>query len=115
MANEYYEDEGDVTVTLTLDDDSELECIVLTTFPAGGKEYIALLPTTGTEAELGEVFLYRYLVNEDGSPALENILEDDEYEIAADAFDEYLDSQEYDEYVSADEESDDTFNSTPED
>ena len=103
MADKYYEDEGDVTVTLTLEDDSELECIVLTTFPAGGKEYIALLPTTGAEAESGEVFLYRYLVNEDGTPSLANIIDDDEYEIAADAFDEYLDSQEYDEYVSADE------------
>lgn len=103
MADKYYEDEGDVTVTLTLEDNSELECIVLTTFPAGGMEYIALLPTTGAEAESGEVFLYRYLINEDGSPALENIVDDNEYEIAADAFDEYLDSQEYDEYVSADE------------
>ena len=32
------------TVTLTLDDDTELECAVLTIFPAGQKKYIALLP-----------------------------------------------------------------------
>lgn len=104
MAEQYYEsNEEEVTVTLTLDDDTELECIVLTTFPANNKEYIALLPTTGVEAENGEVFLYRYFENEDGTPGLENILDDEEYEIAADAFDEYLDSQEYDEYISEDE------------
>ena len=55
------------TVTLTLDDDSELVCAVLTIFPAGEHKYIALLPL--------------------------------EYEIAADAFDELLDSAEYDEVV----------------
>ena len=32
------------TVTLTLDDDSELVCAVLTIFPAGEHKYIALLP-----------------------------------------------------------------------
>ena len=69
------------TVTLTLDDDSELVCAVLTIFPAG------------------EVFLYRFFQEEGQQPTLENIEDDDEYEIAADAFDELLDSAEYDEVV----------------
>ena len=34
----------EVTVTLTLDDGSTLECVVLTIFDAGEREYIALLP-----------------------------------------------------------------------
>ena len=34
---------------------------------------------------------------------LENIEDDDEYEIVADAFDELLDEQEYDELVGEDE------------
>ena len=38
--NEEYE-EG--TVTLTLDDDTEVECAIVAIFPAGDKEYIALL------------------------------------------------------------------------
>lgn len=103
MANNYFKSDEKVSVTLTLDDDSELECIVLTRFSTRSQDYIALLPTTGTEAENGEVFLYRYFEDEQGEPGIENIIDDDEYEIAADAFDEYLDSQEYDEYVSADE------------
>ena len=37
---------------------------------------------------------------------LENIEDDDEYEAAADAFDEFLDGQEYDEIVDAEEEED---------
>ena len=50
----------EMTVTLTLDDGTELECVVLTIFEAADKEYIALLPLDGNEAEDGEVYLYRY-------------------------------------------------------
>lgn len=94
----------EMTVTLTLDDDTEVECVVLTIFTAGEKDYIALLPIEGEEAEEGEVYLYRYSETEDGQPNLENIEDDDEYELVADAFDEMLDSQEYDELVEEDEE-----------
>lgn len=99
--NEEFE-EG--TVTLTLEDDTEVECAIVAIYPAGDKEYIALLPLDGEEEEGGEVFLYRYTEDENGEPSLENIEDDEEYEIAADAFDEMLDSEEYDELVDADEE-----------
>ena len=59
----------------------------------------ALLPLDGAEDEEGEVYLYRYS-EVDGQPELDNIQDDDEYEAAADAFDEFLDGQEYDELVS---------------
>ena len=97
------EEEQEMTVTLTLDDDTEVECVVLTIFTAGEREYIALLPVEGVESEEGEVNLYRYSETEDGAPTLDNIEDDDEYEIVADAFDELLDSQEYDELVGEDE------------
>ncbi len=91
-----------MTVTLTLDDGTEIECVVLTILrPAN--DYIALLPMEGAEAEEGEVYLYRYSESEDGQPNLENIEDDDEYEIVADAFDELLDDAEYDELVGEDE------------
>ena len=90
----------EVTVTLTLDDGSQLECVVLTIFDAGEREYIALLPMDGQEAEEGEVYLYRYSEDANGNPNLENIEDDEEYDIVADAFDELLDEQEYDELVS---------------
>ena len=90
-------EEEEMTVTLTLDDDSEIECVVLNIFSAGDREYIALLPMEGAESEEGEVYLYRYSEDENGQPNLENIEDDDEYDAAADKFDEWMDSLEFDE------------------
>ena len=93
-------------VTLTLDDDSELLCDVIATFPAkvNGKEqmYIALLPTDATPES--EIFLYRF--TEDGEDIdLQNIEDDEEFEIASDAFDELLDEEEFDNLMGDEEES----------
>lgn len=90
-------EEDVITVTLTLDNDEVVECAVLTTYEAGGNEYIALLPMdeAGEEAT-GDVYLYRYR-EVDGEPTLENIDDDEEYELAADAFDEWMDEQEFEE------------------
>ena len=88
------------TVTLTLEDDSELECAILAIYPAGDNLYIALMPMTedGEMEEDADVLLYRYIDNgQDEEPELENIEDDDEYERAADAFDELLDEEEFDE------------------
>lgn len=88
----------EVTVTLTLDNDEEIECVVLTIYSVDDKEYIALLPLDEEgENEEGDVFIYRYIETEDGEPTLENIEDDDEYEAAADAFDEWLDEQDFEE------------------
>lgn len=103
LDQENMEEQEEMTVTLTLDDGTEIECVVLTIFTAGKRDYIALLPMEGAEAEEGEVYLYRYSESEDGQPNLENIEDDDEYEIVADAFDELLDDAEYDELVGEDE------------
>lgn len=85
-----------MTVELTLDNDEVVECAILTLFEAGGKEYIALLPLNEDgETEDGDVYLYRYTEDANGEPELENIEDDDEYEIAADAFDEWMDTQEF--------------------
>ncbi len=88
----------EATVTLTLDDGTVLECAVLTIFPAGDFEYIALLPIEEGKEEEGEVFLYRYKELEDGEIELLNIEDDDEYELVSDAFDELLDNAEFDEF-----------------
>ena len=86
-----------VTVTLTLDNHEVVECAVLTVYTANDKEYIALLPLNEEgESEDGDVYLYRY-EEVDGEPTLSNIEDDDEYEVAADAFDEWMDEQEFEE------------------
>ena len=97
MSDQFNNEE--VTVTLTLDNDETLECAVLTIYSVGEQEYIALLPIDDEQNEDGDVYLYRYIVTEDGEPTLENIEDDDEYEAAADAFDEWLDEQEFEEMI----------------
>lgn len=102
------EPEEDICVTLELDDGEQLECAVLTIFPVGDKDYIALLPLEGEYAEEGEVFLYKYEEDENGEPSLDNITDDDEYDAVSDAFDELLDSQQYDELIEEGEVEDDS-------
>ena len=103
MSNKNLENDDEMYVTLTLDDDSELECIVITIFEAGDRDYIALLPMDDVESEDGEVYLYRYSEDADGNPELDSIESDEEYEIVADRFDEWLDEQEYEEIAGEDE------------
>lgn len=93
------ENDDEMYVTLSLEDGTEAECVVVTILEAAGRDYIVLLPMEGQEADEGEVFLYRYAEDKDGNPSLSNIEDDEEYEIVADAFDEWLDEQEYDEIV----------------
>ena len=92
-------EEDDIIVTLELDDGTEIECAILTIFEVKDTDYIALIPLdeNGEGNEEGEVLIYRYAEDEEGNPALSNIEDDEEYEIAADAFDEWMDSQEFDE------------------
>lgn len=99
-----YEDVCD-QITLTLDDDSELLCDVIATFPAkyNGQEnmYIALLEADATPES--EIYLYRFL--EEGEEIdLQNIEDDEEFEIVSDAFDELLDEEEFDDLMGDDEE-----------
>ena len=88
-------------VTLTMDDDSELECRILTIFDLNEADYIVLLPLdeNGEDNEEGEVFIYRYFENEDGEPRLEDIEDEEEYEAVADRFEELLDEAEWEELV----------------
>lgn len=99
------EDE-EMTVTLDLDDGS-VTCAIVSIFNVGSQDYIALLPLDENgQNDDGEVWIYRYFEDENDSnkePVLEYIDDDAEYEMAADAFDEYLDSEEFDEIISSDD------------
>lgn len=99
----FTEDCRKTTISLTLDNDETVECSILTIYEAAGHEYIALLPLNEQGInEDGEVYLYRFHTEND-IPVLENIEDDDEYEVASDGFDEWLDSQEYDEMVAGED------------
>jgi hypothetical protein len=96
-----FDDENKSTVTITLEDNTEIECVVLSIFEAGERNYIAVLPEEENEEE-SQVYLYRY-EEEDGTPILTNIETDEEYEIVADTFDEILDEEEFYEMNGEDE------------
>ena len=101
------ENEEEMTVELVLEDGSKITCAIVTILTVQNQDYIALLPLNekGENTE-GEVWFYRYHEDEnnpDTEPELTYIEEDDEYEIVADAFDEYLDNAEFDELVDASE------------
>ena len=101
------ENEEEMTVELELEDGSKITCAIVTILTVQNQDYIALLPLNekGENTE-GEVWFYRYHEDEnnpDTEPELTYIEEDDEYEIVADAFDEYVDNAEFDELVDASE------------
>ena len=84
-------DEAHHTITLTMDDDTEVECAILTIFPVENKEYIALLP-------LDENSFSR---TADGDPMLANIEDDEEYDAAANAFNAVVEKARADEEADA--------------
>ena len=65
-------------------------------FPSSEPERVHLPLDENGENEDGEVYLYRYY-EENGQPNLDNIDSDEEYEIAADAFDELMDTEQFNE------------------
>lgn len=86
-------EDDDIVVTVSMDDGSEVTCEILTIFDVEDQDYIVLLPLddNGNPSDDGEVFIYRYFEDEDGTPSLDNIASDEEYEKVAERFDEIQD------------------------
>lgn len=97
------EPEEEMSVELELEDGTLVNCAVITILDVAEKSYIVLLPLDESgQNEDGEVWFYGYSENEenpDEEPELRYIEDDDEYEMVADAFDEYLDNCEFDELI----------------
>ena len=95
--------EEEMTVTLDLEDGTSVTCAIVTILTVQSQDYIVLLPLEEDgENHDGNVWFYRYFENENDpneEPVLEYIEDDEEYEIVADAFDEYLDNVEFDEII----------------
>ena len=80
------------TITLTLDDDTELQCSILGVFDVEGiedKEYIALLPEDDET-----VLIYQYKELENDEIELLAIEDDDEFDKVSAAFDSLFDEEE---------------------
>lgn len=106
--NEIEEIQGEeMTVTLNLDDGRNVTCAVVTIFTVESKDYIALMPLDENgENNDGTVWFYRYeedLSDSNKEPVLTYIEDDSEFEKVEEAFDEYLDSCEFDELIGPDD------------
>lgn len=91
------DDPNDYRVTLDLDDGTTVECAILTILEVEEQDYIVLVPVDENDepVEEGDVFIYRYFEDREGTPSLENITSEDEFEKVSEAFDEYLDEQQF--------------------
>jgi uncharacterized protein YrzB (UPF0473 family) len=102
------EPEEEMSVELELEDGTLVNCAVITILDVAEKSYIVLLPLNENgQNEDGEVWFYGYTENEEDpneEPELRFIEDDEEYEMVADAFDEYLDSCEFDELIDPEDE-----------
>ncbi len=99
------DNDEEMTVTLDLDDGTSVTCAIVTILTVNNQDYIVLLPLEEDgENHDGNVWFYGYSEDENdpnAEPELRYIEDDEEYEIVADAFDEYLDNAEFDELIDA--------------
>lgn len=103
MGKQNLDDDDEMYVDLELDDGT-VTCSIVTIFSANNKDYIALLPLDeNNENYDGEVWIYGHEEDAEGNPSLRYIEDEEEYEIASDAFDEYLDKQEFDELIDSED------------
>ncbi len=97
------DNDEEMTVTLDLEDGTSVTCAIVTILTVQNQDYIVLLPLEEDgENHDGNVWFYRYCEDENdpnAEPELTYIEDDEEYEIVADAFDEYLDNVEFDELI----------------
>ncbi len=104
--NQFEEMDEEMTVELELDDGTNVTCAIITILEVEGNDYIVLMPLDEQgQNDDGEVWFYRYSENPNDpneEPQLDYIEDDAEYEKVAEAFDEYLDSCEFDELVELD-------------
>ena len=94
--------EEEMTVSLTGEDGEEILCSIVTIFSVLGRDYIALAPVDTDKYEEGTYWYYGYSENPDDpneEPKLRNITDEAEFEAVDEAFDEYLDDQEFDEIL----------------
>ncbi len=83
------EEEEDI-ITLEFDDDTAVDCSIMGTFEANGKEYIAVQPMDDTD----DVYIYGYKEIGEEEFELIDIEDDAEFEAAAAVFDEIMAEEE---------------------
>lgn len=95
-----FEDDETMTVVLTLEDDTELECDVILIFELDGQDYVALYPSSG---EPDEIYLFRCTYDGGDELEIEDIEDEEEYENVSEAFDQIMEEDEWNELLGYDD------------
>ncbi len=82
-------------IILTLDDDTELKCVVVAQFDLKGQDYIALLPVEDDSYQ--EILLYKAEYGEDEEFDVSLIEDQEEFDLVSEAYYENVDFD-FDEY-----------------
>lgn len=91
-----FDDFSDMTVTLELENGSQLECDVVLVFYENGRNYIALMPSEQTVGfEEADLYFYRLTGASMEELGIGNIEDDEEYQEVAERFEEIMDEQEF--------------------
>lgn len=75
------------TMTLTMEDDTVLKCLVATIFEINGQNYICLQPLEENGEEVTEpgLLLYRFALDENQNPLVNDIEDEEELALAQQA------------------------------
>lgn len=88
----------DEIIVLTDEEGNEHEFTIIQVIKVDEKDYAILLPTTAEEAddEEGQAVIFRIDTDENGEDVLVDIEDEEEFERVAEAWDEILDDEEFD-------------------
>ena len=86
MSNPHHPEGSIITITAADENgrETDQDFRVIAIYPAGGRQYIALTPELDTPELEADIYLFRYL-EEGGQSTGEEIPEDEEFALAADA------------------------------
>ncbi len=78
----------ELVVTITLDDDSTIDCIVIATYPVNDQDYIALLPIEEDDGD--DVLIFRYKELAEDEVEIDNIESEEEFQAASEEFEKLM-------------------------
>ncbi len=77
-------DTDKTALTMTTDDGKDIRCSIVRIFETPAGQYIVLIPEDGSTE--GSGYLFRFAIDEEGMPVLDNITDDAEYTHASAIF-----------------------------
>ena len=84
--------EEDRIIVLTDEDGNDVEFEVIVTMEVEGSEYAVMLPLDGSE----EAVIFKIVVDENGNEVMETVMDDEEFEAVAAAYEDLIEEMELD-------------------